>query len=215
MRFFKGKSMYVLVALAAAAVTGGVSWADSGGGTIQACVNDTNGNTRIVASAPADCREHESAQTWGITGPQGPQGVPGPPGPQGDRGPSNAYEAFRFFSAVGITSSAWTEVAKIPSLPAGSYVITGKVNVDNALGGSGDVDCQIVADGFFDLGITSIGTDGGQVARATIASTFGTKFSAPTNATLSCRRISGGGSIRAWYAEVVATQVETLTQYAA
>jgi hypothetical protein len=61
-------------------------------GTIQACYNDTNGNLRLVSSA-ADCRNHETAISWDITGPAGPPGPPGPagsPGPQGSPGPPGA-----------------------------------------------------------------------------------------------------------------------------
>jgi hypothetical protein len=213
-RFIPRRLPYILVALATAAVTTGVSLADSGS-AINACINDTNGNTRIVSTVPDDCRQHETAQTWNITGPQGVPGPPGPPGPQGERGPSNATEAYRFFTAVTVPNTgAWVEVTKIPSLDAGKYVMTGKVNVDNAFGGNGSVDCQIVAGGFFDLGITDIGAGAGQVSRATISSTFGTSIAGPTPATLSCRAYGGTGNIRAWYGEVVATQVGTLTQFA-
>lgn len=68
----------------------------------------------------------------------------------------DAFEAFRFATTVSVTNIS-TEITKIPALPAGSYVITGKVNVDNVSGGSGDVNCQIVAGGFFDLGEANIG----------------------------------------------------------
>ena len=245
-KLFKRKLSFVCLAIAVAAVAAGVSWADSGSGTINACVNDTNGDTRIVASAPADCRQHETAVTWGITGPAGPQGPTGPTGPQGPtgatgpqggtgatgpqgptgatgpegatgatgpRGPSDAFEAFRFNSTVNVTEVA-TEITKIPALPAGSYLITGKVNVDNVSGGSGDVNCQIVAGGFFDLGEASIGTGGGQITRTTIASTFGTTIAGATDVSMTCQRTSGTGSIRASLAEILATHVETLTQFA-
>jgi hypothetical protein len=62
---------------------------------ITACVNDTNGNARIVTSA-AQCRNHETAIQWNIVGPPGPpgqqgiqglQGVQGQPGQQGIQGP--------------------------------------------------------------------------------------------------------------------------------
>src|SRR5207253_3129773 len=94
----------------------------------------------------------------GATGPQGapgatgPQGAPGATGPQGapgatgPQGPSDAFEAYRFATTVDVTNVP-TEITKIPALPAGSYVITGKVNVDNVSGGSGDVNCQINAGG--------------------------------------------------------------------
>lgn len=104
----------VLVAVAAAAVlAAGVAYSAGGSGssTLTACVNDTNGNMRLVGSA-GDCRQHESAVTWnaegqtgttgptgptgpqgptgatGATGPQGPTGAQGPTGPQGPAGPT-------------------------------------------------------------------------------------------------------------------------------
>src|SRR5262249_14616117 len=58
-------------------------------GTIQACYNDTNGNLRLVSS-PGDCRNHETAISWDITGPAGPPGPPGPPGPAGSPGPQGS-----------------------------------------------------------------------------------------------------------------------------
>lgn len=58
-------------------------------GTIQACYNDTNGNLRLVSS-PDDCRNHETAISWDITGPAGPPGPPGPPGPAGSPGPQGS-----------------------------------------------------------------------------------------------------------------------------
>src|SRR6185437_2731107 len=70
----------------------------SGSSTLTACVNDTNGNMRLVGSA-SDCRQHESAVSWnaegqagatGPTGPTGPQGPQGPTGPRGATGPQGA-----------------------------------------------------------------------------------------------------------------------------
>src|SRR5262245_22868158 len=65
--------------------------------TIYACVNATNGNTRIVSATEA-CRVPETRIQWnagqqgpqgpaGPQGPQGPQGATGPQGPQGEVGP--------------------------------------------------------------------------------------------------------------------------------
>jgi hypothetical protein len=54
-------------------------------GVIRAC-SGLGGRLRIVDSS-ANCRWHEQALEWSVTGPQGPVGPPGPIGPQGERGP--------------------------------------------------------------------------------------------------------------------------------
>ena len=56
------------------------------GGTITACVDNQNGNARIVASAGA-CRQQEHVVQWDIMGPPGPPGPQGPAGPAGPAGP--------------------------------------------------------------------------------------------------------------------------------
>ncbi len=85
------------VAAATTAATGtgvaaGVFGSPDANGIIHACVDTTNGDTRVVTSA-ADCRTGEQALQWNQTGPQGPkgdtgaQGPAGPVGPQGPQGP--------------------------------------------------------------------------------------------------------------------------------
>ena len=54
--------------------------------TIFACVNNSNGATRIVDSTTT-CLAGEHKTHWNQQGPRGPQGNPGPQGPQGQRGP--------------------------------------------------------------------------------------------------------------------------------
>jgi hypothetical protein len=62
---------------------------------IHACVNDTNGEVRIVDD-PSECREHEHSVVWsvsgptGATGPKGATGATGPTGPTGAAGPTGA-----------------------------------------------------------------------------------------------------------------------------
>jgi hypothetical protein len=72
--------------------------------TIQACYNKTNGELRRVNS-PADCRNHETAISWGVAGPAGPQGPVGPQGPEGPQGPAGPgganVEVFRHTRTVG------------------------------------------------------------------------------------------------------------------
>ncbi len=91
----------VLLAVAVAAiVTAGVAYSSSGSAssTLTACVNETNGNMRLVGSA-SDCRQHETAVTWnvegqaGATGPTGPTGAQGPQGPTGATGPTGPQGA--------------------------------------------------------------------------------------------------------------------------
>jgi hypothetical protein len=72
-------------------------------GTIEACYNNTNGELRLVGSA-SDCRTHETAISWNITGPPGPPGPPGSPGPAGSPGPpgpGSNITTFRHTRTVG------------------------------------------------------------------------------------------------------------------
>lgn len=50
--------------------------------TIEACVRNSNGSIRIVATVN-DCSGNETPYTWNTEGPPGPQGPPGLPGPSG------------------------------------------------------------------------------------------------------------------------------------
>lgn len=53
---------------------------------LQACVNTTNGNMRLVPVG-TDCKQPEAPVTWNVEGPAGPQGTAGAPGPAGPAGP--------------------------------------------------------------------------------------------------------------------------------
>ncbi len=202
------KLSYVLVALIAAAVTGGVSWAESGGGTIQACVNDTNGNTRIVTAAPADCRTHESAREWGIVGPQGPTGP---------RGPSDAYDGFKYpgnNTLITGTNAARTRVLTF-NLPAGKFAITSKVNLSAGTSGGGLVHCLTqTKSGWYDMGVASIGPRAGETLESTEAATFTAQEATAGQLTIDCWRINPVGDAPiAGLAEAVAIQVESATYY--
>jgi type VI protein secretion system component Hcp len=65
-----------------------ITLADTGG-VIFACVNNANGDVRIVAQQ-VSCKPNETAAHWNVIGPQGPagpQGAAGPAGPAGPQGP--------------------------------------------------------------------------------------------------------------------------------
>lgn len=103
-----------------------VTFADTGG-VIFACVNNTNGDVRIVAQQ-VSCKNNETAAHWNILGPQGPPGPQGPAGPAGPQGPAGQsgpqqqvvgvvrvhsvdlpsdvlFEAIEFTSGISITTA--------------------------------------------------------------------------------------------------------------
>ena len=125
-RIGRPRRAVVLVGAAVAAIAAaGVAYSSGGGsGTLTACVNDTNGNMRLVASA-SDCRQHESAVTWnaegqtgatGPTGPQGPTGASGPTGPQGVQGPTGPQ---------GVQGPTGPQGATGPQGPTGADGVSG------------------------------------------------------------------------------------------
>jgi type VI secretion system secreted protein Hcp len=71
--------------LAVVAIGGaGFAFAATGGSdsTISACVKNSNGAVRLVASGTA-CKTTEHAASWNTQGPAGPAGATGPAGPSG------------------------------------------------------------------------------------------------------------------------------------
>jgi hypothetical protein len=75
--------------------------------------------------------------------PAGPRGANGANGPKGDTGPSDAFQAFRnFISPPPLPDAATTTLVTLP-LPAGKYVVLGKLDFD----GGGTVTCRLRAGG--------------------------------------------------------------------
>jgi hypothetical protein len=67
-------------------------------GVVRGCYGGS-GLLRVVVSS-SDCRKHETALDWSVTGPQGPagpQGPIGPPGPQGPTGPAGVRGVYVVF----------------------------------------------------------------------------------------------------------------------
>ena len=140
--------LFAAVFIVVVGVAAGVAYATipDGGGVIHGCYQKNNGQLRVIETgAGGACNPSELSLNWSHGVPREPPARPAPQEPRGQlvtgpRGPSDAFEAFRFATTVNVTNVS-TEITKIPALPAGSYVITGKVNVDNVSGGSGDVNC--------------------------------------------------------------------------
>jgi hypothetical protein len=69
--------------------------------TINACINNLNGATRVVAASTNCITGVETFKQWNITGPQGPQGLAGPQGPAGAQGPQGLTGSPGARGAVG------------------------------------------------------------------------------------------------------------------
>jgi type VI secretion system secreted protein Hcp len=102
------------IAVALVAVGAGTyAWAASTDAqTLNACVDNDNGNVRLVAVAGA-CKKGEHAVSWNTAGPQGLAGSTGPTGPAGAQGPAGKD---------GASGGA----AANPDAAAGSVQITGQ-----------------------------------------------------------------------------------------
>lgn len=94
-----------------------VPQADVSGGTINACVKNTNGAVHIPPTT-ATCKKGESPLSWSITGPQGPQGPPGESGSPGYVGRENGQVALE-----GETVVASKEI------PSGSFLVSAKTQL--------------------------------------------------------------------------------------
>ncbi len=94
---------------------------------IYACINNSDGTTRIVSSGTT-CKKNEHSLYWNQQGPQGDQGLQGERGLQGEtgpRGPSDAY--YRYCSYPGGPPPSPPIVCSLSELPAGMYAVTGQV----------------------------------------------------------------------------------------
>jgi hypothetical protein len=69
----------VVSAVVLLVVAVGAAFGASGGGSLHACANKTNGALRLAAH----CKRSEKGASWSFIGPPGPQGVQGRQGTQG------------------------------------------------------------------------------------------------------------------------------------
>jgi len=217
-RWIGAATAAIIVAVALAAIT-----VAQGSGIINACFKLQNGQLRLV-SAAGQCLPSEQAISWnqegvqGPQGPQGPQGAQGDPGPIGPRGPSDAFDVFVNPNgpAHPITGTNINNANVLLSidLPAGNYAITSSTNlIADPTGGSGRVRCYVQSyNGWWDLGIASIGPGPGETLEATLSATFTAQQPAAGPLTVRCWRESGvGAPPLATLAESVAIKVATVT----
>jgi hypothetical protein len=178
----------VLGAAAAAILGGGLVTAAasrndaSEESVIRACVNNTNGQVRIVDSDR--CRHNEHAISWNVQGPAGAPGPAGPPGPagatgpagpagpKGDRGPTGATGPV---GAVGPTGAAG------PAGPAGP---AGAAGARGPTGPKGDPGASL----------TSVDQlDGISCTAGSSAGTIDVSYDASLHVVLTCVAGGGGG----------------------
>ncbi len=160
------------VAVAAMLVAGGVAYATipGSGGTIHGCYAKSGGSLRVIDAGVTNCKSTETSLDWNVQGQQGPQGAQGPqgpagrqgaPGPQGSQGPagspgptgasglSHAYATSTTFVPVA-QSPAYSTVASIANVPAGTYLIWAQTWIYDSSSGGGK--CQVAVNGSADLG---------------------------------------------------------------
>jgi hypothetical protein len=156
-----------LCVLAAATVgLAGLAYAaiPDAGGVIHTCYNDTSnpsGQMRVIDSEKGQvCAKNEKALAFNQTGPQGPQGPAGPAGPAGPEGAQGPAGPAGPIGATGPQGEAGTSDVYIKhsdggvstghvntettlTVPAGSYLVTGKAQVWNFDGDDQYADCHL------------------------------------------------------------------------
>jgi Collagen triple helix repeat (20 copies) len=216
----------VAIAVIVSVVAGGAWALAAGGGVIHACANKKNGALRQAAK----CRKSEKAVTWDIQGPQGLQGLQGPQGPQGTpgakgpngtpgspgspgtpgtpgtpgaNGASAGLNDLRT-SSVSLGAGGNIAVATMSNVPAGSYILSGKVVVSAF--GTVQMRCKLNAESDVDE------SDSAMVSGSieTLAMTVGHTFSSTGTVTVTCN--GSGIASSAGLASISAVQVQSLTQ---
>lgn len=114
--------------------------------TVYTCVDNTNGNARIVgaglfAAKQNSCRENETSVTYNIIGPAGPQGPKGDKGDKGDQGTAGPQGPQGVTGATGPqgpqgTFSTASVVVRISNIGAGGASVQCTAG-ERALGGGG------------------------------------------------------------------------------
>lgn len=146
----------------------------------------------------------------GPEGPTGPAGTPGAAGQTGARGPSNAYTDFTA-TQIQIAPSPGTVAASI-AVPAGNWVVFGRVNVfNNGVLATGD--CSLFSGGAkIDAGLFKLSPTSG-VNELPLSLQAPTTVAGPTVIQMTCEEESNPGvDFRISERRLTAIQVETLVQ---
>jgi hypothetical protein len=110
-------------------IAGGGYAIASGSGTINACAQKHGKHLLYTGK----CKKGDTKLSWAVQGPPGSTGATGRAGPAGPKGATGAIGPSAGFSSSGgdVMSLAGTTVVSL-TLPAGSFVINGKVSIANS-----------------------------------------------------------------------------------
>lgn len=130
-----------------------------------------------------------------------PAGAQGPAGPTGPSGTGPAYVGARDGSSLLSVFSSFLTVVSTPTLPAGSYVVTGRANVIGGGGVTNVLICSMLEDVAQNFTVAN-----GGVVPLTLHST--TTLTAPGTVSLACSKSAGSPDIA--QASIVATRVTAI-----
>jgi hypothetical protein len=134
----------------------------------------------------------------GAKGERGPNGAAGVPGPQGGAGPSAAYAMYHN-AAIQVPNDLEVHRVATLSVPAGSYVVSAKLNT---IGEGGVVSCRLAGPGASD----EAEAEPGSQLTTEIVHVFGAGGGAYT---LDCDSFLNSGSQVFWI-KMIATKVGTI-----
>jgi hypothetical protein len=170
------------------------------GGSQQLSVQSFN-SSQIVANLPANLAPGDYLLivrfgNWTFAVFEVTIGAVGPPGPAGSGGGGDHLYQAQVPSSQAVASTIPLATVASLTVPAGSYLITGKTWVENGDGQSSNVGCfLLLGTGIFPFDSTSTSLAAGQIAALALQNS-GT-FSQPTTITLGCLEAVPGVGISA------------------
>jgi hypothetical protein len=187
-------------------------------GTITVCVRHSDGTLYKART----CKKHDKPLTWniqgvpgkngtnGTNGTNGSNGTNGTSGTNGTNGVNGASAGLNDFNdgPVIITTAGEHVVATMSSVPAGNYILTGKLEVTNNATPL-FVDCFLRAGADFDESRAELAASGAG-STETLPFTVSHTFASTGTVTLSCNGF--GNTIDIFDAKISAVQVQTLTK---
>jgi hypothetical protein len=191
----------------------------AGAATLYVCVKKHAGTARFV-SARTKCRRNETKLAWNTSGPAGRNGTNGKNGSNGKGGANGKDGATGKTGANGTNGSSAglidsndssfelpltrATVATLPNVPPGNYIVTAKVQVEDANLTEGvTVHCYLAGD----EAKAELLPKGGSATLALM--TAGTTLSASAFP-LECNDFGTSG-VKVAFARIAAIQVQTLT----
>jgi hypothetical protein len=208
-----------LIAISAVLLLGAVLAPGAGAATLYVCVKKGSGTARFV-NARTKCRRNETKLAWNIAGPAGRNGATGKNGSNGKNGTNgkdgaagkNGTNGANGASAGLIDSNdsvfelpvTRATIATLPNVPPGSYIVTGKVQVEDANPAEGvTVHCYLAGD----EARAELQPKGGSATLSLI--TAGVTLST-TAFPLECNDFGTAG-VKVAFARIAAIQVQTLS----